>query len=128
VLINRNAGSGTRILLDRVLEGLMVEGLALSERRGQETGRISLRIPGYGVQAKSHTAVAAAIAQGRADWGVCIDTVATMYGLDAIPMRDEHYDFVIPRDRLARPAVVEFLKVLAREVTTARLAGMGFRR
>jgi putative molybdopterin biosynthesis protein len=135
VLINRNTGSGTRILLDRMLEGLMVDGLSLIDqegdlrsggRHGQETGRNV--IPGYGVQAKSHTAVAAAIAQGRADWGLCIDTVARMYGLDYIPVRDEHYDFVIPRERAERPAVIAFRKLLALPETTERLAAMGFRR
>jgi len=147
VLINRNTGSGTRILLDRLLQGLMVDGLwqiddavggttfaqgRSSPNSGVEPGNATLdriqAIPGYGVQAKSHTAVAAAIAQGRADWGLCIDTVARMYGLEYIPVRDEHYDFVIPRERLERPAVHAFRELLDQAETTARLAAMGFRR
>ena len=111
-----------RILLDRMLEGLMVDGLSLIDTHGQD------RIPGYGVQAKSHTAVAAAIAQGRADWGLCIDAVARMYGLEYIPVRDEHYDFVIPRERAERAAVVAFRALLERPETTERLEAMGFRR
>ena len=66
VMVNRNAGSGTRIIIDRLL------GAA--------------RPSGYGVQTKSHNAVAAAVAQGRADWGVAIDTVARQYGLGFIPV------------------------------------------
>ena len=119
VMINRNAGSGTRILLDRLLEDLNTNGRAQID---------SGRIPGYGVQAKSHTAVAAAISQGRADWGLCIDTVAQVYDLDTIPVRDEHYDFVIPRDRSARPAVLQFRELLEAPQTAARLLAMGFRR
>ena len=55
-MVNRNPGSGTRVLIDQLL----------GDRRP----------PGYGVQTKSHNAVAAAVHQGRADWGVAIDTVA----------------------------------------------------
>ena len=113
VMINRNAGSGTRILLDRLLD----DASPPTDRNA---------IPGYGVQAKSHTAVAAAIAQGRADWGLCIDTVAAMYALDAIPVRDEHYDFVIPRDRLSRPAVKQFRDLLVAPQTADRLRAIGF--
>ena len=64
VMVNRNAGSGTRVLIDRLLG--------------------SHRPAGYGVQTKSHNAVAAAVQQGRADWGVAIDTVAHPYGLSLI--------------------------------------------
>ena len=49
LMVNRNAGSGTRVLIDRLLAGA--------------------RPPGYANQPKSHNAVAAAIAQERADWG-----------------------------------------------------------
>ena len=48
------------------------------------------------MQTKSHNAVAAAVAQGRADWGVAIDTVARQYGLGFIPVQEEHYDFIVP--------------------------------
>ena len=58
------------------------------------------RPPGYGVQTKSHNAVAAAVAQGRADWGVAIDTVARQYGLGFIRLQEERYDFIVPTARL----------------------------
>ncbi len=79
-MINRNVGSGTRILVDELLQRVFAKD-RLAE------------IPGYRVQTKSHNAVAAAISQGRADWGVAIDTVARQYGLGAIPIREEQYDF-----------------------------------
>jgi putative molybdopterin biosynthesis protein len=106
-MINRNAGSGTRILIDRLL------------------GR--RQPPGYGVQAKSHNAVATAIVQGRADWGMAIDTVANQYGLGFIPVQEEHYDFVVPKVRRDRPGVQGFLRVLEEPAVRARLRALGFR-
>ena len=106
-MVNRNAGSGTRILTDRLLAGA--------------------RPPGYWSQPKSHNAVAVAVAQGRADWGIAIDTVARQYGLAFIPAQDEHYDFVMPRARLDRPAVQHFLAVLADRAVRAELSALGFR-
>ncbi|HTQ00404.1 MAG TPA: molybdopterin biosynthesis protein [Casimicrobiaceae bacterium] len=106
VMVNRNAGSGTRILVDELLGG---------------------RKPaGYGVQTRSHNAVAAAVAQGRADWGVAIDTVARQYGLGFIPMREERYDFAVPTARLSRPAVRAFRELLADGALRNELRDLGF--
>jgi putative molybdopterin biosynthesis protein len=107
VMVNRNAGSGTRILIDKWL--------------GNE------RPAGYGTQTKSHNAVAVAIAQQRADWGVAIDTVADQYGLAFIAMQEEHYDFVVPTSRLKRPAVQAFCALLDDPEVRNELASLGFR-
>jgi putative molybdopterin biosynthesis protein len=107
VMVNRNAGAGTRILIDELLKGA--------------------RPPGYGNQPRSHNAVAAAIAQGRADWGVAIDSVATMYGLGFLPLSPEHYDFLLVRSRRERPAVKAFLAALAAPETRRRIAALGMR-
>ncbi|WP_149539595.1 molybdopterin biosynthesis protein [Siccirubricoccus phaeus] len=106
LLVNRNAGSGTRILLDGLLAGA--------------------RPPGYANQPKSHNAVAAAVAQGRADWGVCIATVARAYGLGFLPLADEVYDFFLPAARASRPGVQAFLRALASEEVRGRLLALGF--
>jgi putative molybdopterin biosynthesis protein len=106
-MVNRNAGSGTRVLIDRLLG--------------------AHRPPGHGVQTKSHNAVAAAVHQGRADWGIAIDTVARQYGLGFIPLQEEHYDFVVPRSRLDRPAVRAFQALLAEPEMRQRLVELGFR-
>ena len=106
-LVNRNAGSGTRVLVDRLLGGR--------------------RPPGYGVQTKSHNAVAAAVRLGRADWGVAIDTVAREYGLGFIPLQEERYDFLVPRARLGRPAVSAFIARLSDPGCRAMLGRLGFR-
>jgi putative molybdopterin biosynthesis protein len=106
VMINRNAGSGTRILIDGLL------GAA--------------RPIGHAVQPKSHNAVASAVARGRADWGVAIDTVARMYGLRFLALQEEHYDFVVPRTRRQRPAVRRLIELLADREVRERLAALGF--
>lgn len=106
ILINRNAGSGTRILLDGALDGQ--------------------RPAGYANQPRSHNAVAAAIAQGRADWGLAIETVAQPYGLGFLPLADEHYDFFLAEDRRSRPAVAAFLEILSSAEARETLTGLGF--
>ncbi|MEX2119365.1 MAG: molybdopterin biosynthesis protein [Pirellulales bacterium] len=106
VMVNRNQGSGTRILIDRLLGGD--------------------RPAGYAVQARNHNAVAAAVAQGRADWGVAIEWVAGHNGLGFLRLADERYDFVVPEARRDRPAVVALRKLLAEDRVRRRLAEMGF--
>lgn len=105
LMINRNQGSGTRQLIDKLLAGYQPEG--------------------YAVQARSHNAVAAAIAQGRADWGVAIQSVAQQAGLGFAPLTVEQYDFVVPRSRLSRPAVQAFQQLLSHPATRIQLSELG---
>jgi putative molybdopterin biosynthesis protein len=91
-MVSRNRGSGTRILIDGLLGGR--------------------RPPGHAYEPRSHYAVAAAVAQRRADWGVTIETVAQEAGLRFLPLRSEHYDFVVPADRIERPAVAALCRLL----------------
>jgi putative molybdopterin biosynthesis protein len=108
-MVNRNRGSGTRILIDRLL----------GDRRP----------PGHAYEPRSHYAVAAAVAQGRADWGVAIESVARQAGLRFRPLQPECYDFAVPVDRWERPAVAALRRLLAEEGPLRReLAAMGFRR
>jgi putative molybdopterin biosynthesis protein len=106
VLVNRNRGSGTRVLIDRLL------GPA--------------RPAGYLTEVKSHNAVAAAVVQGRADWGVAIAPVARATGLGFLPLRAEQYDFVVPKARRDRPAVRAFADLLADPATRHALTERGF--
>ncbi|MCI0463424.1 MAG: molybdopterin biosynthesis protein [Gemmataceae bacterium] len=106
LLVNRNQGSGTRVLIDRLLGGT--------------------RPDGYLTEARSHNAVAAAVVQGRADWGVAIQTVAVEAGLGFLPVQEEHYDFVVPRRRWNRPAVQAFRNLLADPRTRQALVDLGF--
>jgi putative molybdopterin biosynthesis protein len=106
-MVNRNAGAGTRFLIDRLLAGT--------------------RPPGYANQPRSHNAVAAAVAQRRADWGIAIATVAQMYGLGFLPIAPEHYDFLLADSRRERPAVQAFLASLRDRDVRARIAALGMR-
>ena len=67
-----------------------------------------------------------AVAQNRADWGIAIETIAREYGLGFISAQDEHYDFIVPKGRLARPAVDRFLAVLKDPATRDALTALGF--
>jgi putative molybdopterin biosynthesis protein len=105
LMINRNAGSGTRILIDRLLAGATPSG--------------------YAIQPRNHSAVAAAIAQHRADWGVCIESVAKQADLGFLPLTEERYDFVIAKSRLNRPAVQDFTTLLSDDGINERLRSLG---
>ena len=107
VMVNRNQGSGTRALIDRLLAGA--------------------RPPGYAVQPRNHNAVAAAIVQGRADWGVTLDTVARSAGLGFIPVQAEQYDFIVPSTHSHRPAVTAFKELLQDATVRAALERLGMR-
>ncbi len=91
-MVNRNRGSGTRVLIDELLG--------------------SRRPAGHAYQPRSHYAVAAAVAQERADWGVTIETVARQAGLRFRPLRAERYDFAVPAARWDRPAVCAVRELL----------------
>ena len=101
VIVNRNRGSGTRVLLDLRLREL------LGGKRPEDS------VKGYTYEAKTHTAVATAIIQGRADVGLSLEAVARMFDLDFIPVGEEIYDFAVRRERLEKPAVRRFLDALA---------------
>jgi len=103
--INRNAGSGTRILIDMNLA-------AIAKRRGEPFDTLTDRIRGYDLEAKSHSAVASAISQGRADVGFGIRTVAEQYGLSFMPHSLERFDFAVHRSRMHKDSVRRFLETL----------------
>jgi putative molybdopterin biosynthesis protein len=71
--------------------------------------------------------VAAAVVQGRADWGVTLDTIARNAGLGCIPVQHEQYDFVVPRARAERPGVKAFRAQLASRATREALARLGMK-
>ena len=104
-MINRNLGSGTRVLLDRLLAGQ--------------------RPSGFFQEAKSHNSVAAAITHKRADWGIAIRSVAEDSGLDFFPMQDEEYDFIIPNKRLKRQEVRQFINLLQEANIQTQLNKLG---
>jgi putative molybdopterin biosynthesis protein len=98
--INRQGGSGTRILLDYKLQQL---GL-----RPEEIG-------GYRSEEFTHMAVAVAVLSGAADAGLGIYAAARALDLDFIPVVTEQYDLVIPLEHLAS----EKIQILLETINTA---------
>jgi putative molybdopterin biosynthesis protein len=107
VMVNRNRGSGTRALYDKLLG--------------------DARPAGYGVEASSHHAIAAAVAQGRADFGIAIDIVAVDRELGFLPLCEEQFDLVIAKSRRDRPAVRALVEELESPATRAALRARGLR-
>jgi putative molybdopterin biosynthesis protein len=102
-MVNRNQGAGTRTLIDDLLKGA--------------------RPPGYWNQPRSHNAVAAAIAQERADWGVAIKPVADALGLGFIPVAAEHYDFAVHEKSRNRSAITAFEGAISKSKPALRILG-----
>ncbi len=118
--INRNKGSGTRILLDMNLK-------KLANDLGIDFDEVVKSIKGYEVEAKTHTSVAVSVLSGKADVGIGIKSVAIKYGLDFIPIRAEEYDFLIRKDRLNKESVKLFLNVLKSEEFSKELEKIGMK-
>lgn len=106
LMVNRNSGSGTRILLDGLLAGA--------------------EPPGYFNQPRSHHAVAAAIAQGRADWGLTIEPIARAFGLAFRPLAEEHYDFAVWEKAVSSPQITAFSVALQQARDAIQRLGFRF--
>ena len=106
LMVGRNQGAGTRILIDQLLGGH--------------------RPAGYWNQPRSHNAVAAAVLQRRADWGMTIAPVAAAAGLGFLPVAEEHYDFALSANRNALPAISAFRNALTSEAVQSSLLAAGF--
>lgn len=103
--INRNRGSGTRFLIDRHLT-------KVAKSHGTDLATLSAKIEGYGYEAKSHSAVAAAVKNDRADVGFGIRTVAVANGLDFIKLDDEKYDLLVAKPRLQKVSVQRLIELI----------------
>jgi putative molybdopterin biosynthesis protein len=108
--INRQAGSGTRILLDYELQ-----------KAGIGEGRIS----GYRNQEYTHMSVAVAVASGRADAGLGIMAAAKALDLDFIPVTRERYDLVIPAALLGDDRIRLLLEIIRSTDFQAQVLALG---
>ena len=108
--VNRQKGSGTRILIDYLLK-----------QEGIDPGGIK----GYGREEYTHSAVAASIAAGSADAGLGIYSAAKAFGLDFIPIYEEQYDLLVQEDALELELVTRLLEVLRGEEFSRRLVQLG---
>jgi len=97
--INRQPGSGTRLLTEHLLA---------------EAGIAAERVEGFhGPCEDTHVAVAAAVASGLADVGVGIEAAAAQFGLTFVPLTGEAYYLVCLKEALDREAVVRLRALLA---------------
>jgi molybdate-binding protein/transcriptional regulator with XRE-family HTH domain len=108
-LVNREPGAQARTLLDR-------ERLRLGLEPSQ--------LPGYDSLAAGHLQVAAAIVGGLADAGVSSEPAALAYGLDFIPLAEEHFDLLLPAKYAASREIQGLLKVLTSPWLLAQLASL----
>ena len=108
--VNRQLGSGTRILCDYLLK---------------ENGIDKKDVEGYRNEEFTHTAVAALIASGNADCGLGIYSAAKMYNLDFIEICTEEYDILIDEKAYDNEQVQTFLNMIKSEKFKERLKEMG---
>ncbi|MET3847086.1 helix-turn-helix transcriptional regulator [Paenibacillus sp. OAE614] len=100
-LVNREKGSGARVLLD---EQLRLHGI----RRDQ--------LLGYGEEQTNHIAVAGTVAAGEADVGVGIEKAAAIVGgVDFIPLIEERYDLVVLKSAENMPWIESLMGILRSE-------------
>lgn len=95
--INRQAGSGTRVLLDYELDRHNLDGDA---------------IKGYEQDEYTHMAVAVAVLSGKVDVGLGIKSAAQALGLDFVPLVEERYDLLIPGELFDTPMIQTLLAVI----------------
>jgi molybdate transport repressor ModE-like protein len=112
-LMNRQPGSGTRLLFDRLLRAARIE---------------PARIAGYDQEEFTHLAVAATIAAGQADVGFGIEAAAAQYRLEFVPLATEQYCLALRRDRLHDRRVLALIDYLASTPCCALIASLpGYR-
>ncbi len=103
-IVNRNVGSGTRIIIDSLLQQAASK-LGIDEP-------IEKIVRGYRHQVKTHIDVARSVAQGKADIGVALRYVAEMYGLEFKTICWEWYDLVVLKERYDKRLVKALIDLL----------------
>ena len=98
LFVNRQRGSGTRMLLDFELKKLNIS---------------SNQINGYPREQYTHLSVAADVASGIADVGLGILAASKALDLDFIPIGEEQYDLIIPKEFYSLPNIQALLSVMA---------------
>lgn len=107
-LIARNPGSGTRILLESLID-------RLAAKTGASRAFVVNKIRGYDTSANTHQEVASAILRGDADVGLTIAAIAERFGLVYRHIALERFDIAANKNSLRKPAVRRLLELLKRE-------------
>ena len=108
--VNRQKGSGTRILTDYLCKQDALDTAA---------------IYGYDREELTHTSVAAQIVSGSADAGMGIYSAAKLYDLDFIPLCIEEYDLIIPDHAWDTPQVAQMLETMKSDAFRERILALG---
>ena len=108
--VNRQKGSGTRILFDYLLN---------KENINPDS------VYGYTREEYTHLSVAVQISKGSADAGLGIYSAAKIYGLDFIPVCEEDYDFIIQKKDMDSDLILKFLSIVKSEEFKQRLLSIG---
>ncbi|MFH0826199.1 MAG: substrate-binding domain-containing protein, partial [Pseudomonadota bacterium] len=108
--VNRQAGAGTRVLLDYHLEKLGID---------------PLNIEGYHLEEYTHTTVAVAVLSGVADVGMGVLAAAKALDLDFVPVAVEQYDFVIPEALMDDERIAKMLDVMRGARFKERVSALG---
>jgi excisionase family DNA binding protein len=109
-LVNRQAGSGTRLYLDHALARLKINARKLN---------------GYETAVSTHLDVGLRVLRGEVDAGLATMTAARMLGLDFVPLTRERFDAVIPHERFFSPAIQALLNIVGSSEFRSRLETMG---
>jgi putative molybdopterin biosynthesis protein len=110
-LMNREKGSGARLLLDHKLSDSGIAGNA---------------VRGYDSLSSSQLGLGRAIVEGRADVGIGAESVGQFYDLDFIPLQEERYDLVIPTKYFhSHPGMQMFLDTLVTRGFRQELEALG---
>ncbi|TGE37969.1 helix-turn-helix domain-containing protein [Desulfosporosinus fructosivorans] len=110
-IINREKGSGTRILLDEHLRKLGISGRSIN---------------GYSRESQSHLAIASTVARGDADLGIGNEKACLqVQGIDFIPIQKEQYDMIIKKEDLNCPAFEAIFEIIRSDEFKFELQGLG---
>ncbi len=110
VLVNRQRGAGTRVLLDMELGRLGIDPYA---------------VKGYSHEEYTHMGVAASVANGAADVGLGIRSAAVALGLDFVPVSMEQYDLLTTREFLESEMMNALLAVIRSDEFKRAVLAMG---
>jgi putative molybdopterin biosynthesis protein len=97
LFINRQRGAGTRLLTDMHLKKLKID---------------TSQVPGYDKEEYTHMNVASAVVSNNADTGLAIRAAAVALDLDFIPVAQERYDIILPKEHADNPMVMAFLQTI----------------
>ena len=108
--INRQKGSGTRVLLDYLLK---------------KKGINPLNIQGYSREEYTHLMVASAVAEGNVDTGMGILSAAKAFGLDFVPVTKERYDIIIPKEYYSSLKIQKLFTIIRSEKFKKKVLSLG---